>query len=150
MKISKQSDKPFFIILLAKKDVVPESGVENPGLLGHVCERPANCNAPLQQGHLQSQTAGRLCYPMFRIDLVLQSTNKWNRRWERRAEVLKTGFLTCPKIAEISEVFPLPTLPQIPTSFPYRESKKLWYSFPTFFIPFRIQTTFSTSERTVG
>lgn len=42
---------------------------------------------------------------------------------KRRAETFKTVLLTCPKIAEISEVFPLPTLPQIPTSFPYKGKK---------------------------
>lgn len=63
MKISKQSDKPFFIIVLAKEDVVPESGIENPGLLGHVRKRPADCNAPLQQGHLQLQTSWEIMLP---------------------------------------------------------------------------------------
>lgn len=60
---NQQSDKPFFIIVLAKKDVVPESGIENPGLLGHVRERPTYCNAPLQQGHLEPQSSCEIMLP---------------------------------------------------------------------------------------
>lgn len=63
MKISKQSDKPFLIIVPAKKDVVPESGVENPGLLGHVREGAAHCDASLQQGHLELQTCCETMLP---------------------------------------------------------------------------------------
>lgn len=53
MKLSKQPDGPFFIIVLAKEDVVPQGGVEDPGLLGHVREGAAHCDAALQQRHLQ-------------------------------------------------------------------------------------------------
>lgn len=36
--------------------------------------------------------------------------------------------LTWPKTAEMSEVFPLPTLPQIPTSLPWTEHTKTGWS----------------------
>lgn len=63
MKLSKQPDGPFFIIVLAKEDVVPQGGVEDPGLLGHVREGAAHCDAALQQRHLQWHTSCEIMPP---------------------------------------------------------------------------------------
>lgn len=51
-------DKPFFIKLLSKKDVVSKRSIENPGLLGYIGKISIHCNATLQQGHLEDKTEG--------------------------------------------------------------------------------------------
>lgn len=38
---------PFFIKFLPKEDVVSQSGIEDPGLLGHISEGSTDCNAAL-------------------------------------------------------------------------------------------------------
>lgn len=48
---------PLFIKFLPKENVVPQSGIENPGLLGHISKGPTDGNAALQKRHLGRQTS---------------------------------------------------------------------------------------------
>lgn len=48
---------PLFIKFLPKENVVSQSGIENPGLLGHISKGPTDGNAALQKRHLGRQTS---------------------------------------------------------------------------------------------
>lgn len=55
-KTESKHSLPFFIKFLPEQDVVSQSGIEDPGLLGHVSKGSTGCDAALQECHLRRQT----------------------------------------------------------------------------------------------
>lgn len=135
----------FWVVLVPKQDVLLQWLVEDPSLLWHVSKAATDSDMTFQQGHLRVEEENKPSFSVIGCSLCVswrfiktkgllvavidgRVVSGGNSNW---IILLK---LTCPSRADRSELFPLPTPPQIPTSEPWKGGKK------------SIEKIFSTSE----